>query len=76
MMQAICDMHVGAAEGAADKLEAEPAAEEEAAATSDAAADDDDDLEGALESVEEGMQALNVDDEVISQVSSCSLCLQ
>lgn len=81
MLEAMDDMLVGAGqgpgeEGAAEELEVEPAAGKEAAGANEALADDDADLEGALESVEEGMQALNVDDEVISQVSSCSLCLQ
>ena len=61
----------GPEDEAGEELEAGPAAEgatEEVRAAAGAEADDDADLEGALESVEEGMQGLNVDDEVISQV--------
>ncbi|KAK9846920.1 hypothetical protein WJX84_011053 [Apatococcus fuscideae] len=63
-----CTEERGPAEDAAEEVETAPAAVTSHEATAgEADIDDDAELEGALESVEEGMQALNVDDEVISQ---------
>ncbi len=65
----------GPEDKAGEELQPSPEADGEAAAEdAEGVEDDDADLEGALESVAEGMQALNVDDEVISQVILNSRC--